>query len=373
MIWDSATKPLALLALLFFLAACAPAQEDTITIGAILPLTGPGAFWGTNSQKGIEFAVERINAQGGIDGVPLEVIFEDSKCEPKEGVAAMQKLLNIDKVPAVIGAVCSSVTSSVAPLAQEAGVVEITPCSEAPQISDMGDYIFRTWTPNNLQARIGARFAFEELGARKAAVLSINNDFGESLTQAFAEEFESLGGNVVTIQRYEQDQRDLRTELTKVKAETPDLVYMTSYPPDGVIAVQQMADLGIDAELLGTSGIHSKEEVFDKLGDLAEGIYLTDLEDSTTAQFREEYRERYGQQWPGIISCASVAYDDAMLLADAFRAVGTDAAKVKDYLAGIENFPGASGPITFDANGDLDRQHVVFEVADGDAQVHWRG
>jgi branched-chain amino acid transport system substrate-binding protein len=349
---------------LLFLAACVQVAEEPIKIGAILPLTGDDSFWGENAKNGIMLALEDVNTKGGINGRELEVVFEDGKCDPKNSVTAMQKLVEIDGVKAVVGEVCSSATLAIAPIAQNNKVVLVAPCSESPAISEAGDYVFRTWTPNNRQARTMAKYA-NEAGLNKIAVLNIDNDFGNSLAKAFVEEFSKLGGTIIASDKYGKEDQDFRTQLTKIKAANPDAFYLISYQKDGIGVIRQMNELGINSRILATSGINSVDDFFKPLGQLAEGIVFSDLKDSTIEEFRERYAEKYGKEWPGMGSCAGVAYDDLMLIAEAMRQVGADAQKMKDVLAGMRDFQGVSGPITFDANGDLDREHVIFFVQNG--------
>ncbi len=326
--------------------------QQSIKIGAILPLSGDDSFWGENARNGIQLAVEDVNRKGGIN---LEVVFEDGKCDPKSSVTAMQKLVEIDGVKAVVGEVCSSATLAIAPIAQNNKVILIAPCSESPAISDAGDYVFRTWTPNNRQARVMAKYA-RESGISKIAVLNIDNDFGNSLAKAFVEEFET----VVFSDKYGKEDQDFRTLLTKIKASNPDAVYLVSYQKDGIAVIRQMSELGIKAKILATSGINSVDSFFKPLGELAEGIVFSDLKDSTTEEFRTRYAQKYGKEWPGVGSCAGVSYDAVALIA-----AGIKQGDVKGFLAGVRDFPGVSGPITFDANGDLDREHAIFIVKDG--------
>ncbi|MCK4458341.1 MAG: ABC transporter substrate-binding protein [Methanosarcinales archaeon] len=143
-----ATKHI-LIGVVLFLAVIAGAclqdtQPDEIRIGAILPLTGEAAEYGEDAKLGIDLAVEEINAAGGINGKRIQVVYEDSQATPSQGVSAIQKLTTVDKVPVIIGAMASSVTLAIAPIAEENKVVLLSPASSAPQITEAGDYIFRT-------------------------------------------------------------------------------------------------------------------------------------------------------------------------------------------------------------------------------------
>src|SRR3989344_8860163 len=249
----------------YYLLRTEEQARGPIKLGAVLPLTGDGAYWGEHTQRAINLAVADINATGGIKGRKLELVLEDGQCDPKTGVSALQKLIAVDQVPAVIGEVCSSVTVAMAPIAQAQGVVLITPCSEAPDITLGRDYVFRTWTPNNRQALTAVDYALRVIGVTKFAVLSINNDFGNALAGAFTARLGELGAEIVAVEQYGPEDRDFKTQLIKIKAAKPEAIYLVSYPADGVIAVRQLKELGIAATVITTSGADSEEEFFGPL------------------------------------------------------------------------------------------------------------
>jgi branched-chain amino acid transport system substrate-binding protein len=356
--------------LCFWLAALpqlvqAQAPAAPVKIGVILPLTGDGAFWGDNARNALLLAADDINRAGGIKGRRLELLIEDGRCDPKASLNAFQKLIDADKTTAVIGEICSSATLAVAPVAERRKIVLLSPCSESADLTNAGQYIFRTWTPNNSQARVVARYLRNEVGARRVAVLAVYNGFGQPLADAFREEFQRLGGEIAAFETYQQGDMDFRAQLLRIRAGAPELIYLVSYPNDGMSAIRQMHALGIDIRVAATSNANSRD-FLGPLGPLAEGLLLADLDDTTTPDFRARYEQKFARKWPGASSCAGVAYDDVMILAKAVAAVGEASAAIKDFLAQLKDYHGVSGTITFDENGDLDREHKVYIVHGGE-------
>jgi branched-chain amino acid transport system substrate-binding protein len=164
-------------------------QSDEIKIGAILPLTGEAAEYGEDAKLGIDLAVEEINAAGGINGKMIQVVYEDSQATPSQGVAAIQKLITVDKVPVIIGAMASSVTLAIAPIAEENKVVLLSPASTAPQITEAGDYIFRNEVSDAYGGKAQAELTWDELGIKNVAILCINNDYGVGTADTFKKNF----------------------------------------------------------------------------------------------------------------------------------------------------------------------------------------
>ena len=347
------------------------AQElnRTLKVGALVPLSGEGIWWGENSRDGLRLAVEDINARPA--GIKVQLILEDEKCDSKIAVSAFRKLTEVDGIKIVLGAFASSSTMAIAPLAERRQILLLTPCSEADAISQAGDYIFRTWPPNGAQARIMAQYIREKLGIQTTAILAVQNDFGASLSSSFSKEFVRLGGRIVAEEEFPQKVQDVRAQLLRIKAKNPEAIYLLSYLVDGAVVVKQIKELGLRSRILASSGLNSPD-FFKQVGAMAEGMLLSDLPDSTSREFKQRFENTFHKDWPGMASCTSIAYDDLRLLVKAVETVGEDPTKIKDYLYSIRDFPGITGPITFDRNGDLIRQHAVFEVKNGKPErIEW--
>ncbi|RMG40735.1 MAG: ABC transporter substrate-binding protein [Candidatus Dadabacteria bacterium] len=339
-------------------------QDKSVTVGVILPLTGEGAFWGKNARNAITMAVEDVNKAGGINGRPLRVAIEDGRCNGRDSLTAFNKLVTVDRVKVVIGEICSTASMAMAPIAQRKKIVMITPCSEGPGITKVGDYIFRTWSPNNRQGRIMADFTFDQLKIKRVAVLSILNDFGKPLADAFISRFKERGGKITYHAEYSSSSADMRSEVLRIKQSNPGAVYMATYPADGLTALRQIKALKLDVKILGSSGLDTAD-FYKQAGTLADGMFIPTVIDTTTDEFRRRYSEKFGGSWPGINSCAGVAYDDMQIIAAALREVGNNPADIRSYIAAIKDMPGVSGPISFDAEGNIDMNIEVRVVRGG--------
>jgi len=164
-------------------------EQGIYKIGVIGPFTGEGATYGAAMKRGIELALEEINASGGINGNRLVAIYEDSKLLPKEGVNAFNKLVQIDKVPVIIGAAASRVTLAIAPLAQKNKVVLLSSISTSDSLRHVGDFIFRNVPPNSIQGKTAAYFIIQKLHKRKVAIFYKNDEYGSDLTKSFKKFF----------------------------------------------------------------------------------------------------------------------------------------------------------------------------------------
>jgi branched-chain amino acid transport system substrate-binding protein len=337
--------------------------DNPIQIGVVLPFSGDGAFWATHSKNGILLALEDLNSKK--DAAPVEALFEDSKCEPKSGVNAFQKLTALQGVKMVVGDICSSVTLSMAPIAEKRHILLITPGSAAPGISDAGKFIYRTWSPSTRQANALAEFSVARLKASRIAVINLENDYGEPFAVNFIQKLSSLGVAPVVKETYGADVSDLKPQLTRIKAAKPDLLVMIGYLKDGRLVVKQARELGISAQIIGTEGLASDSDFIKPLGSLAEGIIFSDYKDSTTKEFIERYSKVYNMEWPGQSSTAAVSYDAFYLMGLAARATGSDTEKMTHWLDAQKDFPGASGKLTFDANGDIPRTVGIFQIRNG--------
>ena len=183
--------------LLCLQVACAPkgqpASNQPIEIGVSAPLTGSLAVWGNNTLRGIQLAADEVNAAGGVSGRKIELVVEDSRCEPEEAVKILRSFIEARHIQVVLGADCSADVLAMAPVAQDKQVVLFSTGASNPEISHAGDFVFRNWPSDALQGRLTARYARDIGGFRRAAILYVDNAYGQGLDDVFRREFEAMG------------------------------------------------------------------------------------------------------------------------------------------------------------------------------------
>ena len=342
-----------------------PSAEAPVSIGLVLPLSGIAEFWGVQSRNGALLALEDLNRE---PGARINLVFEDGRCNPRAATTAARKLFDADGVQMLIGEVCSTTTLSIAPISESSHRVQIAHCSEAKALDDAGDYVFRLWPSNEMQARTLASHALEARKLKRVVIFAVQNDYSESFVQAFREQFGQKGGEVVRVFDYLPTAEDFRAEVAKAKALHPDAVVLSSYPKDGVTLVRQLKELKLNVPILVTASMNSGADVFVPLGADAEGLIFSDVKDVTDAAYRRRFEERYATKWPGATSCAATGYDAVMLLGKAARSAGNNADRIREFLLSQRGISGVSGPLDFDAKGNLQREFIVYTVVRGEAQ-----
>lgn len=339
--------------------------EEIYEVGAILPLTGDISEYGERCKKGIDLAVEGINKQGGINGKTVEIIYEDSKGAAKEGVGAAQKLININKVNAIIGAVASSVTLAIEPIASQNEVILISPASSSPRLTGISPFFFRTWPSDVIEANVLADFAFKKLNIKTVAIIYVNNDYGIGLKDEFKKTFVNLKGKVVFSEGYPQNNKEFRSILTKVKAKKAEAIYLAGYHREMAFATKQIKEMKIRAQILGDAD-YGIEELLTITKNAAEGaIYATPTYEpqkgsKTMLGFADSFRQKYGKE-PSIFEAN--AYDAMKILSLAIRNAGYDGKKIADYISKLRDYDGASGSITFE-KGDV-RKTIAIKTVNG--------
>lgn len=236
--------PAFLLSSLLAFVSCS-SQPETYKVGYIAPFTGDGAHYGETVKSGADLAVEDINAAGGINGKKMQLLYEDDQLQPNLGLNALNKLIDKDKCPIIIGAFSSGVTLAIAPVAEKRQVVLLSPTATNDKIKDAGDYIFRVCPSDAVQGAVHARLAHDRLKAKRVAILFENSGYGFGLYQMFKQTFQSLGGTIVAEEGFEEGATDLRTQLTKIRQANPDLVFLPSHYPTGAQALRQAKELNI--------------------------------------------------------------------------------------------------------------------------------
>lgn len=330
-------------------------------IGSILPLTGDTAEIGLRAQEAVNFALEEINAAGGVNGARMEVIFEDGRCNSKSAADAANKLVNLDKVQLIIGGLCSGETLAAAPIAEQNKVVMLSPCSSAPKVSDAGDYIFRDYPSDTFQGSFGAEYVYNKLGIKKVAILHTIGDWGNGIKDTFKKRFLELGGQIVAEESFEQDATDMKTQLTKIKAANPQLVYMPAYTQGAALILKQAKELGINAKFLdGDAG--DDPNIIKLAGDAAEGFRAT-VAAPGSATFAQRFGQKFGHE---PIVCTTYSYDAAKIAAEVLKKAGNDGTKIKNELYKVKNYAGETGSISFDRNGDrTTAEYIIKEVRNG--------
>jgi branched-chain amino acid transport system substrate-binding protein len=355
---------------MLIIAGCGGAKEtgsSVIKIGFISPMTGDVANLGESSRNAALLAVEEINAAGGIDGKQLALIVEDGRCNGKDATNAANKLINVDKVHYILGGLCSSETLAVAPLAEAAGVVEISHTSSNPDITNSGDYIFRVYPSDSFQGKEAAQIAYDQ-GARKVATLSCLSDWCVALKDVFSATFKELGGEIVEAQEFEQASTDIRTQLTKVKEASPDLVYMASYTESAVNGLKQAHELGLATDSFLGGDAWDDSTIWEKTKGFSDGARYTIPDAEAPESLKMKFKERFGEEAEAQLG-APQAYDAVHIFAMALKKVGDNPKKVKDYLYTVDGYSGMSGSnIGFDSNGDLKvAKYAIKKVKNGEA------
>lgn len=343
--------------------------NGSLRIGAILPLTGSAAQWGGPARDAAMMAVDEINSNGGIHGQMISLEVEDDKCDPTTGVSAIQKILASGVPIAINGAVCSSVTLAIAPIAESNRVVLISPASTTPLMTNAGDHIFRVIPTDALRGKVFAEYVYSQ-GHRNVSLLYINNDGGLGNKESFAENFQRVGGKILSEDAYSQDARDMRAQLTKVKQQKPDALVIVSYPDDTPIVMRQAQELAVGVPLFFQTEALDDPAVIQKAGNSAEGaIYIlpAKAQGAAAAQFAINYKQKYNRDPE---TFAAESYDVIKLIAHVLsKAPGLSAEDLKVGLYKTQNYEGASGSITFDQNGDVIKPMAIKRISGGSSTV----
>ena len=343
-------------------------DRSTITIGYFGDLSGPTFNFGQSAINGVLLAVDQINLAGGINGRRLDVVIEDDRGSPEEAARLAGKLIDQNKVIAIIAGGTSGNSRAAAPKAQAEKIPLISPSSTDPAVTQVGDYIFRACFVDAFQGEVMARFAANTLKAKKAAILfDFNSPYGRGLTDYFELSFSKLGGQIVSKLSYTQGDVDFKGQLSRFQASAPDVIYIPGYYGDVAVIAKQARMMGLTLPLLGTDGWDAPE-LWQLGGDALNNTYITthySVDDPAPAikNFAHEYSLRYGNLAPD--AHAALAYDAMRVLADAISRAGTtESVKLRDALAQTKDFAGVTGIISMDANRNAVKPAVVLKLQD---------
>lgn len=336
-----------------------------VKVGIVLSLTGGAAFAGTYQQQGLELAFEELNAKRGVD---YEIVLEDDKTSPDEGVAVYGKLIDTDKVSVILGPTLSSVAFTAFSDAQEAGVPALGISTTAEGIPELGDYIFRNSLPEQIALNASIPAAVEALNLKTVAILHDDVDeFTSSAYTTMKEALEGLGIDIVGDEEFATTDTSFTEQLNRVKLADPDAVVLSALPGATIPLVKEARELGISAPIVGGNAFNSPVMV-GALGAAAEGLIVggawsSALQSEGNEQFVSTFTARYGRAPDQF---AAQAYTAAQLIDVAVRAdcdAGREA--VKDNLGQILEQETVLGTLSIDENGEVYQDPVVQIVQNG--------
>jgi branched-chain amino acid transport system substrate-binding protein len=368
-------RALAPLVLVLALAGCrpppgrAPAAGGDLPIGLYSSLTGATATFGQSTKDGVALATEEANAAGGVLGRQVRLVIEDNQGKPNEAVNAVLKLIQRDRVVAVLGDVASSLSIAAAPVCQQNRVPMVSPSSTNPKVTEMGDFIFRTCFIDPFQGEVMAKFALDTLKVKTAAVFTDRkNDYSVGLAKFFKEKFVAAGGRLVAEEGYQAGDREFKPQLTNLRAANPEAIFVPGYYTECALIARQARELGIKAPLMGGDGWDS-DVTIQSGGAAVEGVYFSnhyhqDDPRPEVQAFVRKFRERHDGRAPDAM--AVTGYDAAKILYDAIaRAGSADPVAIRDALAATRDFQGISGKITIGPDRNARKSAVVLKIEGG--------
>jgi len=348
-----------------------PSGGDTsaeIVIGHYGSLTGNTAHFGQDTDKAVRLAVDEQNAQGGLLGKKIRVVTLDDRGDSAEAANAVSRLIDVEKVNALIGEVASSLSLAGGRVAQRRKVPMVSPSSTNPKVTQVGDYIFRVCFLDPFQGKVMADFAKDTLKFDKVAVLKdVKNDYSIGLADAFVKAFTARGGQIGIEQSFSAGDTDFSAQVTAIKAANVQGIYVPGYYAEVGAIARTAQRLGLKLPLMGGDGWDAPD-LFKIGGDALNGSFFSNhfAPDAATAKsqkFVKDFTAKYGQEPTGL---GALGYDAAAVLIDAIRRAGkTEPAALRDAIAATKGFEGVSGTITIDAQRNAEKSAVVIKIAGG--------
>ena len=379
----------------------AMAQSCTVTIGSVMALTGSLGVLGQAIAEGAQLAVSDLNAAGGVNGCTVKLSLADDQTQPNVGVDAAKKLVDVQHVPAIVGALSSGITTAIlTSVTAPSHVITISPASTSPTLTDLGKqgktggYFFRTAPSDALQSVAIAKIALDH-NINKVAVLYLNNAYGQGLADAFDSAFTKLGGTVTQKVVYNPDQPSYRSEVNKALGGNPQALFLIGYPGDGTTIAREWVASGGPQTWLLPDGLEDQHFVDDVGAQYFKTVFGTASGSTTTpslATFRKEFQDKFGK----VPTQAYVtnAYDATVIvgLAMEYAGTNTDTAAIRDAMrkvtdpngqkvfAGVNEleaahslmklgttvqYVGATGPLHFNQYGDVAGPYNIWTVKDG--------
>lgn len=346
--------------------AAAPAGGEPIRLGYQLPLTGNTAQYGQDFRTAAEIALDDFNASGKLP-VKVEIVFEDSRSDAKEGVAIARKFVDDKRIVGVLGDFTSGVSMASAQVYSRAGMPQLSQTASHPDYAKISKWQFRNITTQAQEGPFNADW-IRANGHGRIAVLAEQTDWGQTVVSNFVEAVKAHGGQIVFSEFFNRGLADFRSTIAKIERARPDAVYTGFFYEDGANFLKQARQLSLTAPLYSTSAAYSPK-LIELAGKDAEGLklaatFLPNSDRPEVSRFVSAWKARRGDE-PG--QFPAQAYDAVNLMLEAVRRSHPDVtrARVRDALAATKDFPGVTGVTTFGPDREPEKQLAKALVKGG--------
>lgn len=345
-------------------------NNDELRIGLINPDTGELATYGEKIRRGITIAEEEIEKDNLLNGKKLVVIKEDTKGDSKESLAAVQKLININKVKYIIGEISGNATMAVLPYTESKGVFLFSPGAASPKLTNASALFARNWPSNSAEAIGAAEYSFEVLGYKSAIVVYVNNEWGIGLQENFEKQFQSMGGVVVGREVYPYENTEFRSIVSKIKGMDAEMIYLAGNQREMGLFMKQLREAQVVIPVVSNTSF-LESDCLTLAGEAADGVIVPTPAYDPSSQvsdkiksFSDRYYEKYGSL-PSLVDANG--YDALMLIVEAINKVGDDPNEVAKYIRNLKNYEAAGGLENY-VDGDVLMENSFKIVKNGVAE-----
>lgn len=355
--------------MVFALAGVAMAADDTVRIGVYLPLTGGNAYGGQLELEGLQMANKETPQ---ILGKKVELFVVDNKTDKVESANAVKRLVDKEKVVAIIGTYGSSLAMAGGEVAEKAGVPQVGTSCTNPLVTQGKKYIFRVCFIDPFQGAGAATYAYKTLGLKKAALLvDVANDYSVGLASFFQRSYSKLGGEVVATLNYQSGDQDFTAQLTEIISKKPDVLFIPSYFAEGAIIMKQVKELGGNFKIMGGDAMDNPK-ITEIGGNAVEGFihttfpYDPSMKEMNPAakRFTEDWKKQHPDKDPNVN--AALGYDAYMIVLDAIKRAGkAEPEAITKALADTKGFEGVTGATTINATHDAEKPVGLVTIKEG--------
>jgi len=336
-------------------------KKEPIKIGHLTPLSGEFSYFGEWEKEGVDLAAEEINKKGGVNGQKVAVVRDDDRLDPALSKAVFERMIETEKVPAVIGSPSSDVVLAVAPVADKNQVVMLTAIAGSVKISTASNYLFRIY-PTTVEEGEQLALIASQSGHKRAAIIYLNNSYGIELAKSVKRKTAEYGIDILAMEGYRKDNTDFSEQLGRIKEKDPEVIFLLGWPNDMSLILSQAREIGLNPKYFAPDTFEDPR-MLKTAGRITEGVVYVAPEENLAPEFIKKFKKKYKKE-PNIYN--ALCYDAFNLLVAAVKMGGNNGNAIRDELLKIKDYQGATGIITFNEHGDaVNRPLKVKTIKEG--------